>query len=137
MSVYWDTSALLTLSPEVYAKLREPARHFTLSHITELEISSALARPSGRRRHGLDRVRRLVVALHRRLEQFSLRARLDAVFADGRALSTKHGLGANDSLHLAAALQVCAKVQDPMEFASYDRDLRRAAFAEGLALFPM
>ncbi len=136
MSVYWDTSALLSLSPEVFVKLREPSRQFTLSHVTELEIVSAVSRIPRRRDETSAGLLRAVLSVHRRLEKLSLRSRLDELFSNARRLAVKHGLGANDSLHLAAALHVEGSVTDAVEMASHDRRLRAAAAAEGLVLFP-
>lgn len=136
MSVYWDTSALLTLSADVFSKLREPSRHFTLSHLTELEIVSAVARAPRRRGATPGALLRAVLSAHRRLEKLSLRSRLEDLFTSARRLALHHGLGANDSLHLAAALYVQAAVKDAVEMASLDRRLRSAAAREGLVLFP-
>lgn len=136
MSVYWDTSCVLAMSTEGYSKLREKVGHFTLSHLTELEVVSATVRRSARRAASGDRLLRTALSIHRRLLKVSLAARLDPLFDSARRLAVRHRLGSNDSLHLAAALLLREQIGPPVEMASHDGDLRRAALAEGLAVFP-
>jgi uncharacterized protein len=52
---------------------------------------------------------------------------------DAAELATTHGLRSMDALHLAAALTL---PQDDLLLATWDRRLRAAAGAEGLALIP-
>lgn len=136
MTVYWDSSALVTLSAAVFEKLRSPGRHTTLSHVTELELACAAARVSGRRRPAGARLDHTLLGLYRRLAKISLPVNLDALFQSARRVGTLHRLGANDSLHLAASLFLMDRLAEPVEFASCDRRLRLAAAKEGLLLFP-
>ncbi|MBI2898628.1 MAG: type II toxin-antitoxin system VapC family toxin [Planctomycetes bacterium] len=136
MSVYWDTSAILTLSAAVYAKLREGGRQFTLSHLTELELTSAVARVPVRRGTTRRKLERAVRAIHRSLEKMSLPKVLEPLFASARRLAAAHRLGGGDSLHLAAALLVQERIEETVEFASFDRILRAAAADRDLVLFP-
>ena len=52
-TIYWDASAIVRQSEEVYARLRDSPAHVTLSHLTELELVSAVSK-----RHARDAMRR-------------------------------------------------------------------------------
>jgi hypothetical protein len=66
---------------------------------------------------------------------------LATIRLDGRlarsagTLAERHGLGALDAIHLASALSI-ATPEDRPTFVAFERRLREAAAAEGLAVLP-
>lgn len=58
----------------------------------------------------------------------------DRLIADAAELARRHRLRAYDAVHLASALFV--KREGDVAFACWDKELREAAAAEGLALVP-
>ncbi len=135
-TTYWDSSSIVGQSREAYARLLQTSSHMTLSHLTELEVVSAVARRHKRDLKRRARLERAVLAFCRRLNKLAMLAQAEALFRSARDLARKHALGSNDSLHLAACLFLRQQVEDPVVLASLDRDLREAAAGEGLRLFP-
>ncbi len=136
MKIYWDTSAIVALSPEVYEKLRDSAGQITLSHLTELEVVCAMCRRSARPSQSKEKLLRAALSNLERIAKLNLGPRLDRLCSAARQLAMKHRLSSNDSLHLAAAVHIRDEAGAAVEMASYDNELRRAALAEGLTVFP-
>ena len=139
MSLYLDTSGLVkTLvnepgSVELAAELGRHSAHFT-ARIAYTEVCAALARAerllrlTGAER---DSCIRVLVQNWTHLERVAVDE--DLVMRAGD-LAVKFGLRGYDAVHLAAALEV--RHVGSLMFAAWDRDLRAAAAASGLALFP-
>jgi hypothetical protein len=138
MAVYFDASAFVKLTvPEPGAgdvrRLWSSRELIASSLVAYPEVVSALA--------AARRARRLTPARHRwASEAFdTVWQEVDVVGADeplaffAGALASRHGMRALDAVHLASAL---ATAGTSTLMVSWDGDLRRAALAEGVDVFP-
>lgn len=135
--MYWDTSALVKQYVEEpgsrqVTRWRLHAR--ASSVISYVEVHSAL-----NRRHRSEHL--TVSQFHSAIDQFIadwqayVRIPLHGDIIDGAArLVEQHALRTLDALHLAAALQLQADMDQPTELISADKTLLAAAVAEGLAV---
>lgn len=141
--VYADSSALVKLYAEeagsALLRRRERRGRFFVSSLARIEVPAAL--------WGKVRARLMDAADARLLTnafevdwyggpdtepRFPLVAASSALVADAAALCEAHRLPAIDAVQLASALSISG--DEPVELACFDRDLARAAQAEGLAL---
>jgi predicted nucleic acid-binding protein len=136
LTVYWDSSALLRLTDEVSRRLQEPARHMTLSHLTELEMRSALVRRRNLPPASLSRYRARLLRRLRRLSLLHFPQVLPSLFESALDLIDRRAVRSADALHLAAALSIRRGTSEPVELATYDGQLREAAIREGLSVYP-
>lgn len=109
------------------------AETLTSSHLAYVEARSALARMRAGRRlteseHGVKKS-----AFEAMWSDIAVQPVSHSTIARAAGLAEQHTLRAYDALHLASAL---ATEGDDLAFACWDRDLRKAAGAEGLRLIP-
>jgi predicted nucleic acid-binding protein len=136
---FWDTSALVPLvvdelSTRQMAELLSDDPNITVWICTSVELASAV----WRRARSHDRLElRDAEALIASLE--SIWTAIDesvATIDRGRNLLTKHTLRAMDALQLAAALVACRDDPQSLPFVTLDKNLARAARAEGFDVLP-
>ena len=119
---------------ELLAAVRN--RNAAASRLSEVENASALAR---RCREGIfteaerDRTLARLEADFRSLIIFELS---EAVTSRAIGLTARRSLRAGDALHLAAALELGERLEEPVEFLTFDERLREAAEAEGFPTGP-
>jgi predicted nucleic acid-binding protein len=141
MIIYVDASALVKSyvaeegSPAVERLLLEASRVGT-SLVSRAEVSAAMARAA--RAGGL--AEQEAAAAVRRFRSHwpdLLRIRLDeTAVARADLLAWAHGLRGYDAVHLACALTWKESIGEDLVVATYDRDLWKAAKAEGLTPWP-
>lgn len=139
MNAYFDTSVLVAMvlgEPGAPAAARcwEDADDGFSSEVGYLELLASLtrARRNGRSLAadpGLDRV--IADDVWDGLVEIDVD---DAAMAEAGRVASVYGLRAFDALHLASAL--LARGDEPLAFVSFDRELRRAALAEGFVVLP-
>jgi predicted nucleic acid-binding protein len=138
VTTYFDASALAKLV------LAEPGWHEARSlwDSSEIVASSWIALPEVR--SALERARRGGRIGRKRLQRAIAEfedgwARMVAVVVDltvgtrAAALTSKHALRGQDAIHLASALRLD---DDELVLATWDRRLKEAALAEGVAVAP-
>jgi len=102
------------------------------SRLSEVEISSGIAR---RTREGALSVRqrdRLLTALQRDLPALAIVEIVPEVTAQARALLLRHPLRAGDAIQLASCLYLQRQLAQPVPFVAFDLRLLDAAHAEQL-----
>jgi predicted nucleic acid-binding protein len=140
VSTYFDASAMVRLllveegsatAGRLWAQATEPF----VSIVGYAELRGSVARAARGGRIADDDYQTA------RLELERMWGTLAAIRLDGRlaraagALADRHGLGALDAIHLASALSIATPAEQPT-FVTFDRRLREAALAEGLAVLP-
>ncbi len=137
---FWDTSALVPLaiaepSTTRMAELLADDPDITVWICTSVELASAVWRRGGAREEHLSL--RDAEALIAALE--STWVAIDETIATidrARRLVAEHRLRGMDALQLAAALVACGDDPYSLPFVTLDKDLGRAARAEGFAVLP-
>ena len=141
MIVYVDASALVKRyvveegSPAVERLMLE-ASHAGTSLLSRAEVSAAIARAP---RMGALVEKEAVAAVRRFRSDWPdlVRIRVDeTTVARADLLAWAHGLRGHDAVHLACALAWREAVGEDLVVATYDRDLWKAAMAEGLTPWP-
>jgi predicted nucleic acid-binding protein len=102
--------------------------------IAHVEAVSALARMHKGRRISAAQLRSRLAELERLWQAIYVHAMSDALLAQAAESSVAHALRAYDAVHLAGALSF--REGEEIAFACWDRELREAAAAHGLALVP-
>ena len=144
MSVFADSSAVV----KRYAK--EPGleliRQIPILVISQLARVEVVAAFWGKRRTGeiTDREAMVLESLFERdyhqldggKPTFALVGMTSVVLEAGVRLARKHGLRGSDAVQLASAILAAETAPEITEFAVWDKQLRRAAAAEGFTLIP-
>jgi predicted nucleic acid-binding protein len=105
------------------------------SLISYAEVRSALARARAARRfRSLSQYRRSVAAFNDRWGSFYRLNLNESLVQQAGGLAEKHALKGADSLHLAQALALASRLDESIEFSTWDKRLAAAAEAEGLSL---
>lgn len=118
---------------DVVSEISSQASERATSVITYAESRSAIARSAG----VASETRRGRTALDALWPQLTRVTADEALALEAGALAERHRLRGMDALHLASALRYAAGVAPQIVvFASWDRDQRAAARAEGLELLP-
>jgi predicted nucleic acid-binding protein len=102
------------------------------SRLSEVEISSAIAR---RTREGTLTTRqrdRMLTALRRDLPALAIVELVPEVTSEARALLLRHPLRAADAIQLASCLYLQRQLDESVSFVAFDRRLLAAARAENL-----
>lgn len=100
------------------------------------EVRSALASARSDRRFDEDEFVKLRRLFEARWPNFSKVELNNAIVASAGEIAERQALRALDALHVASALRFAQGTADRVVFASWDRQQRAGAAAEGLALFP-
>jgi predicted nucleic acid-binding protein len=137
--LYLDTSALVKLfiaeaGSDSLRTLLEQSEAATTATVTYAEARAALAR---KRREGAlsqAELRRAVSSLDTHWESYAAVDVSMAVVRAAGGLAEQRGLRGYDAIHLAAALVVASRVEEPLTFCVADGQLADAAKAEGLAV---
>jgi predicted nucleic acid-binding protein len=139
---YYDASALVKRyvdepgSQEVRSLMQLDSRHVTAA-ASGAEVPAALARAVRAGRLQMDEAQSALAHFRRDWERSYVVIPLNSVAARRAGeLAWRHGLRGYDAVHLAAALIAGEILGSPVEVVSYDRELARAAQAEGLAVYP-
>ena len=139
MRLYLDTSALVKLyvdeeDARVVRNAVGQADLIATSALAYVEARAAFARR--RREGGLSPGdhRRITRNLDRDWAGYLSVEVTDSVIRRGARLSETHRLKAYDAVHLASAAVAHGRLGEPFLFASWDRNLDRAARREGLEL---
>jgi predicted nucleic acid-binding protein len=141
MNLYADTSALIkryvqeTGSEQVSAHFDQIPIIGTAA-LTQAEMASAMSKAV---RLGLVDAGEISRAWQDFLSHWPAYARLPVstgIVERAAAIAWRHGLRADDSIHLACALAWKEISGDEVVFASYDKNLLKAAGEEGLQTWP-
>lgn len=140
MSLYLDTSGLVKIlvhepgSDQIVAEIPRHALHFT-ARVTYAEACAALGKAHRMERLTLLERDSCVHALATRWPNLVRVGLSEDVVRRGGDLAIRLGLRGYDAIHLACALQV-AHVDDSLTFVAWDGNLRAAAEAMELDVFP-
>lgn len=137
MIVYFDTSAFLKLfldepgSDRMLALLPSIERGVTCL-LTFAETRAALARAARSGALEAEGHREAVLRFEERWRQFNVIMVSVGLIRRAAGLAEQHALRGYDAVHLAAALAFREQTDFSLHFATWDRDLAKAAAAEGL-----
>ena len=143
-ALYLDTSALFKRyveeaeSEDVLARI-DAAQSIGTALITRVEVAAALAKAVRDSRMELREARAAEQAFVDEWSVFTRIAFTNQVAVSAAELAWSHGLRAYDAVQLAAALawrEAPNDMEEDIVFACFDQDLRRAAKAEGLLVWP-
>lgn len=138
MIAYFDSSAIVKRyvresgSERVMALLEEATP--ATSRFSSIEIASAFARRCREGRLDDSLRRRMLRDLDADLETFYLVELVPEVVATARDLLGRSRLRAADALQLASSMVLQRRVQSPVLFVAFDRDLNEAARGEGMGV---
>lgn len=144
MTVFADSSALVTLYADEPGRKAFTAGPIVVSQLARVEVPAALWRKQRLGDLQPDDARILVDDFEADYfgtadepPRFAAVALTPGVLDGAARLCATHGLRAYDAVQLSSALS--ARLADPAcaDFAAYDHALRRAAAAEGLGLLPI
>lgn len=141
MNLYLDTSALVKFYVEeagsglVRDSIRD-ARSLSTATITRPEMSAAFSRITRMGLASRDLVERTRQRFREDWPGFLRIAVSEDLAALADDLAWSHGIRGYDAVHLAAALSWNRRLGGPVSFVCFDRQLWRAAQAEGLSCVP-
>ncbi len=141
MIVYLDTSAIVKLyvaeewSAETAAVVESVASVTTVA-LARVELSAALARAAGPSDGRQQAVAKLLEQFGNDWTTFGVVPVDDSLLDAASAVAVRHRLRAYDAVHLAAAAKVRLGSGEETTLATFDRELWRAADAEGLISWP-
>ena len=136
MIAYFDASALVKRyveeaeSDEVDALLAEVVP--TTSRLTQIEISSALARRCRSGDLSAGERDRVLDAIQEDLESFYIVELDPSVALRARSVLVTHALRASDAIQIASCLVIRDRLASAVSFVAYDDRLVAAASREGL-----
>jgi uncharacterized protein len=141
MIVYFESSALAkqflaeTMSREV-ADLMEEADASATSILSRVEVSAALAKAVRMQWTTAENDQTALKQFHRQWVDLPIVEVSEAIVGRADALAWDFGLRGYDAMHLASAVAYRESLGKNVLFASFDRELRKAAAAIGFELWP-